>query len=138
MTLEEFLVQISANVLGTLPVAAGGYYLGKWVKAKQLRTKAHEYVHILREMINKGVQEGQAYARKNAKAIVSARDQLRDPLRSVDKLLNSNIDNLSDLLTKEASDEELLETMQVLKETWLSKDAQVEGAILKLFGHLGF
>lgn len=84
-----------------------------------------------------------------AKRIVSIRDSTREQLDELSKLLNSDIDKLSSLLSRvnelrsrsENVPDDLIvqvnETLEVLTGTWPAKKSQIDGAIRKLLTELG-
>ena len=84
-----------------------------------------------------------------ARIIVSIRDGSRGELSDLHRLLNSDIDRLSDLIKRADEfiavgesvppdiERQILETIEVLRGTWPARKTQIDVAIRKLLAELG-
>ena len=74
---------------------------------------------------------------QNAKAIVVARDELRNSLTSLAKHLDSEIDQLAKLLKNGSKPDDLFETLKVLFRLWPIKKTIIENESRKIIAELG-
>jgi hypothetical protein len=110
-----------------------------WVQT--LTSAPKKYAERLSDLIDKANSAPNPEVLAHARAIVSARNDLRETLTSLSSLLNSEIDRLSTEV-EDASDsgtnvEPLRSTVQVLKLKWPAKRDQVEVELRKLIAELG-
>lgn len=69
---------------------------------------------------------------------MAARDDLRSSLDEIEKRLDSQIDELSAELAKpNPAPKRLLAIMEVLRQKWPAKQAEIEPAVRKLIAELG-
>jgi hypothetical protein len=74
----------------------------------------------------------------SARSIVASRNDLRSDLDAIGSRLDSQIDGLQTELAKPEPDPERLVTiMEVLRQKWPSKEAEIEVAVRKLLAELG-
>jgi folylpolyglutamate synthase/dihydropteroate synthase len=72
-----------------------------------------------------------------ARAAVTNRDQLRDSLISVARVLNSELDRLKQELQAQASEAAIRQTMETLRIAWPLKAVQAKVEIRKALVELG-
>jgi hypothetical protein len=159
------------TTVGAIVVAVITAYLGRKVGLKQGIEKGEtaykqrvisapeKYVEHLDRLINEAIAEGVENAVINARAIVAARNDLRDSLLTIAHLLNSEIttlqrelderpfeefiykNNLESYLDRDRSQsvdvEYVYETIQVLAKKWPAKRDQIKYAIRKVIAELG-
>jgi len=102
---------------------------------------APEYQNV-RGTDTKELDPDPEYRRKisvSAQSIVAARNDLRSSLDAIGSRLDSQIDELQSELTKPNPDaEKLVTTLEVLRQKWPAKQAEIELAVRKLQAELGF
>ena len=142
-----------------------GIRVAKDIYRQRMQSAPEVYIDRLSKLISEAFQEGVTRASLNAKAIVAARNDLRDSLLSITNLLNTEITTLeritstdlvyhpsylapfyedtSDVISRAdpreiaRRNEETYEMIEVLHKKWPSKADQIKFAIRKLIAELG-
>jgi hypothetical protein len=164
--MDLFLVGVGSSLVASILAGAVGY-LFRGQRFRQKVTAAPEkYVAHLDRLISSAVMEGVGRSVINARAIVAARDDLRDSLLSLTSLLDSEIDVLQQQLEilprfgfelfelrspldrqrdrpgrsddRDRYDaQQLFETIEVLAKKWPAKRDQIKYALRKMIAELG-
>lgn len=152
-----FDVAVGITVAGLAAIAS---YSWAMLRAREAVERAPDiYVQELDKLITKGVNEGEANAVLNAKAIVAARNSLASSLSALGMQLDSQIDVLattvgSDTLLPHGSElssltrakvpldspslnHEAYMQILILQKIWPAKKRQIEIELKKLFAELG-
>jgi len=141
---------IVGAILGTAP--AIGWYWEHVRAQKRIDAAPRRYVEELDKLITRAAKEGPENAVLNARAIVAARNSLRNSLVGISSQLDSEIDHLAADIGEvikqpqgpsmpqpgaPSDAKQAYDTIQVLVRIWPSKKQQIEVEIRKLLAELG-
>ena len=116
---------ISGGIV-SIPTFFYGKYVQRTTYIQKVNAAPQIYTEQLSELINMAINDGVQQSGVNGRAIVKARNDVRGSLESISELLNSEIDKLDQQLNNSATEEEIYETLQVLKKAWPVKKLQIE------------
>ena len=161
----DFLSGVGASLVAAAIAGILGYVLRSQQYQKSIEAAPERYVHHLGSLIQEALEGGKRNAIVNGKAIVAARNDLRDGLLSLASLFNSEIDELESLLNTDfellikklpddiakqlqerkskrekrvkLDEEEIFEIIQIISKKWRIKRDQIEYQIRKLISELG-
>ena len=159
--MEAFYIGVGSSLVAALLAGALGYaWRGQRFRQKVIAAP-ERYIDHLDKLIATAAMDGTSRAVINARAIVAARDDLRDSLLSLALLMNSEIDVLQSQLelppsllfehsqrsaksragrsddTQRYDSQTLFETIEVLSKKWPSKKDQIRYALRKMIAELG-
>ncbi len=138
---RDIFVGTIAAILGGTILGIPTFFYGKFTE-KRIYTQRFDnapqiYIEELDKLIKTGVEENQNQSIKNARAIVTARNETRKSLENISKSLNSEIDKLDQQLNNSTKHEELFDTITVLQKTWPTKEKQIEIEVSKVMEEMG-
>jgi hypothetical protein len=135
----------------TAPVT---WFLSKRFFKKTISAAPKQYARELDLLIEQAHKEGVSKAVVNARAIVAARNSLKESLTTISRSLNSEIDRLANEMSETRSDnrdrfeieipidstnssEEIYNTIEVLHRIWPAKKSQIEVQVRQILAELG-
>lgn len=137
---DIFVGTVSAVLASTI-VGSVTFFLGKFQEKRKYEKAYNDapkvYVQEIDKLIDKASADGISNVRVNARAIVTARNNLRESLESISQSLNSEIDRLEEEINNSAEQEEILETINTLYAVWPSKKQQIDMEVRKALTELG-
>jgi hypothetical protein len=148
-----FWQSVLSGLVVFVVTASVTWFLSKRIFRKKILAAPKKYVRDLDLLIERARKEGVSNAVVNARAIVAARNSLRESLTTISGSLNSEIDRLANEISETQSDnqfieserpmnstnssEEIYNTIEVLHRIWPSKKGQIEVQVRQILAELG-
>ena len=154
VVMDAIAVPLAVQVLGALisaaVIAAVAFVLGQRTIERRYTTEYEAALTSFSLELEKAItNDANIEELVKATAIVSIRNSVRNELMNVNRILNSDIDTLSELLAKAEEFKnqgkniprplarQIEERMDVLRLTWPSKKPQIDVALRKLLAEIG-
>jgi hypothetical protein len=147
--LETIALEVVGGLIVAITTGVAGYFMALFFERKRYIAKQETAISSFSAILEKAIVQGSPSAVAQARVIVGIRDSSRAELQNLGRLLNSEIDHLSNLLARvegynrEARQipqevvEQISETIQVLRGLWPAKKTQIDVAIRRLLAELG-
>jgi hypothetical protein len=136
--MPPFLLEVAAALLVAAIVATFGYTSGTRAVRKKIDDASTSFAMQLEDLIHKSAKEGEYKAVANANEIVVKCETLREPLDSMRKQLNSEIDTLAKLAVQGIeSRKQVFAAIEALQRSWPGKRRAIEGETRRLLKLLG-
>lgn len=149
LMVDSVIVEVIGGLLTAIIIAVFGYFTGRYFERNRLLRKYQAAISTFSDNLGAAIRNSSSDVVADARIIVSIRDSSRNELSNVSRLLNSDIDRLSELITDaqrfsrsrepvpEDTRQQIEQTIKVLRGTWPAKKSQIDVAIRKLLAELG-
>jgi hypothetical protein len=147
--LETIVLEVVGGLIAAAIVGDAGYFMGRLFERERYTAKQQAAISSFSATLEKAIVQDSPSEVAQARVIVGIRDSSRAELSNLSRLLNSEIDHLSELVQRAEGYNlqgrqvpkeivaQIAETILVLKGTWPAKKTQVDVAIRKLLAELG-
>jgi hypothetical protein len=147
--LETIILEVVGGLIATAIAGAAGYFMGRLFERERYTAKQEAAISSFSATLEKAIVQNSPSEVAQARVIVGIRDSSSAELSNLSRLLNSEIDRLSDLVQRAEGYNlegrrvpreiiaQIAETILVLKGTWPGKKPQIDVAIRKLLAELG-